>query len=69
MPWFPQRETKIGVRREHHPRRELLADIEHPAEIWVGGGGGHIADRAGEGETREQTVEDKKTTDLSVVIE
>ena len=54
-------------------RRGLLADLEHPAEIWWG----HIADRAwgvgvgggGWGETREEMVEDRKTTDLPVVRE
>ena len=43
-------------------RRGLLADLERPAEIWEGG---HITDKAGEGgETGEETVEDRKTTDL-----
>ena len=48
-------------------RRGLLADLEHPAEIL----GGHISNRAGgrEGEAREETVEDIKTTDLPAVRE
>ena len=47
-------------------RRGLLADVEHPEEIWWG----HIADRVGVGgETREETVEDRKTTDLPAVRE
>ena len=46
-------------------RRGLLADLERPAEIW----GGHIAYRAGEDETREETVEDRKSTDLPAVRE
>ena len=49
-------------------RRGLLADLERPAEIW-GDGGRHIADRAGEGETKEETVEDRKTTDQPAVRE
>ena len=43
-------------------RRRLLADLEHPAEIWWG----KIADRVG-GKTGEEMVEDRKTTDLPVV--
>ena len=39
-------------------RRGLLADLERPAKIWWG----QIADR-------EETVEDRKTTDLSAVRE
>ena len=51
-------------------RRGLLADLERPAGIWAE----HIADRAGvgggvRGETGEETVEDRKTTDLSAVRE
>ena len=45
-------------------RRRLLADLERPAEIWEG----HIASRAG-GETREEMVEDRKTTNLPAVRE
>ena len=45
-------------------RRGLLADLEHPAEI-----GGQIADRAGVGKIGEETVEDRKTTDLPAVRE
>ena len=44
-------------------KRVLLADLEHPTEIWEG----HIADKVGggEGERRgEEPVEDRKTTDL-----
>ena len=44
-----------------YTRRGLLADLERPAEIW-----GDIADRAGD-ETGEETVEDRKTTDLPAV--
>ena len=39
----------------------LLADLERPAEIWAG----QIADRAGGGEARVETVEDRKTTNLT----
>ena len=46
-------------------RRGLLADRERPAEIWWG----QIADTAAGGETGEETVEDRKTTDLPVVRE
>ena len=46
-------------------RRGLLADLERLAEIWWG----QIADRAGGGETEEETVKDRKTTDLPVVRE
>ena len=46
-------------------RRGLLADLERPAEIWWG----QISDRAGRGETGEETVEDRKTTDLPAVRE
>ena len=46
-----------------------MADFEHPAEIWWG----QIADRArrggGGGETGEEKVEDRKTTDLPAVTE
>ena len=45
-------------------RRGLLADLEHPAEIWWG----QLAGRAG-GENGEETVEERKTTDLSAVRE
>ena len=45
-------------------RRGLLADLEHPAEIWWG----QIADSRGR-ETGEETVEDRKITDLPVVRE
>ena len=45
--------------------RGLLADLEHPAEIWAG----QIADSRGVGKTREETVEDRKTTDLPAVRE
>ena len=44
---------------------ELLADLDRPAEIWWG----QIADRAGGGATGEETVEDRKTTDLPAVRE
>ena len=44
-------------------RRGLLADLECSAEIWWG----QIADRAGRGETGEEMVEDRKTTDLLAV--
>ena len=47
----------------------VLADLECPAEMWWG----QIAERAGEGggggEAGEETVEDRKTTDLSAVRE
>ena len=46
-------------------RSGLLADHERPAEIWEG----HIADRARGGQAREDTVEDRKTTDLPAVRE
>ena len=47
-------------------RTGLLADLERPAEIWWG----QIADTAGEGgETGEEMVEDRKTTDLPAVRE
>ena len=46
-------------------RRGLLADLELPAEIWWG----QITERAGGGETVEEMVEDRKTTDLPVVRE
>ena len=46
-------------------RRGLLADLERPTEIWWG----QIADRAVGGETGEETVEDRKTTDLPAVRE
>ena len=42
-----------------------MTDLVRPAEIWWG----HIADKAGGGETREETVKDKKTTDLPTVRE
>ena len=47
-------------------RRGLLADLEHPAEMWWG----QIAERAGGGgggEAGEETVEDRKTTDQPAV--
>ena len=45
-------------------RRGLLANLEHPAEIW----GTHIVYRVGgRGEAREEAVEERKTTDLPVV--
>ena len=51
-------------------RRGLRADLERPAEIWGGGEeGGHISDRAMSGEAGEETVEDRKTTDLPTVRE
>ncbi len=43
----------------------VLADLERPAEIWWG----QIADTAGGGETGEETVEDRKTTDQPAVRE
>ena len=47
-------------------RRGLLADLVHPAEIWWG----QIADTAGVGgKSGEETVEDRKTTNLPVVRE
>ena len=46
-------------------RRGLLVDLERPAEIWWG----QIVDTAEGGETVEETVEDRKTTDLTVVRE
>ena len=48
-------------------RRGLLADLEHPAEMWWG----QIAEREREqgGEAGEETVEDRKTTDQPAVIE
>ena len=50
-------------------RTGLLADLERPAEIWWG----QIADRAGggggRGKTGEETVEDRKTTDLPALRE
>ena len=42
-----------------------MADLERPAEIC----GGHISDTAGGFETGEETVEDRKTTDLPAVRE
>ena len=45
-------------------KRGLLADLEQPVEIWWG----QIADRTG-GDTGEETVEDRKTTDQTAVIE
>ena len=48
-------------------RRGLLRDFECPAEIWMGGGGG--GDRARRGKAREETGEDRKTTDLPAVTE
>ena len=46
-------------------RRGLLAGLELPVEIWWG----QIADRAGGGETGEETVEDRTNTDLPVTRE
>ena len=43
-------------------KRGLLADLEHHEDMLRG----HIADRVG-GETREETVDDRKTTDLPAV--
>ena len=40
-------------------------DLEHPEEIWLG----HITDKAEGSQTREDTVEDRKTTDLPAVRE
>ena len=45
-------------------RRGLLADLEHPAEMWWG----QIVERAG-GTAEEETVEDRKTTDQPAVRE
>ena len=45
-------------------RRRFLGDLERPLEIL----GRQITDRAG-GEAGEETVDDRKTTDLPVVIE
>ena len=45
------------------PEGGYLANLEHPAEIWWG----QIADTAGRGETGEETVEDRKTTDLPIM--
>ena len=42
-----------------------MADLDRLAEIWWG----KIADRAGRGETGEETVEDRKTSDLPAVRE
>ena len=42
--------------------RRFFEDLEHPAEIWWG----QIADRAG-GETGEETVEDRTSTNLPAV--
>ena len=47
-------------------RRGLLADLERPAEIW---GMGAYCRQSREDETGEETVEDRKTTDLPVVRE
>ena len=48
-------------------RRGLLADLERPAEIWWGGGGYlKLSRECGAG---EETVEDRKTTDLPAVRE
>ena len=47
-------------------RRELLADLERLAEIW---GGGTYRIQSGGSEAREETVEDRKTTDLPAVRE
>ena len=46
-------------------RRELLADLELPVEIWAG----QKADRAGGAEAGEEMVEDRKTTELSAMRE
>ena len=46
-------------------RRGFLANLESPAEIW----GRHIAGREWVGETREEAVQDRNTTDLPVVRE
>ena len=44
----------------------MLADLECPVKIW----GRQITDLAGlGGEAREETVEDRKTTDLPVMRE
>ena len=45
-------------------RRGLLADLERPAEMWWG----RIRESRG-GEAGEETVEDRKTTDLPAVRE
>ena len=42
-----------------------MEDLEHPAEIWWG----QIADRAGGGETGEEMVEDRETTNVPAVRE
>ena len=47
-------------------RRGLLADLEHPAEIW---GGEDISQTKQGGETREEMIEDRKTTDLPALRE
>ena len=48
-------------------RRGLLADLERPAEIWEGGG--DISQTEQGGETGEEMVEERKTTDLPAVRE
>ena len=45
-------------------RRGLLADLERSAEIW-----GDRSQTEHGGETGEETVEDRKTTDLPAVRE
>ena len=52
-------------KKKKKTRRGLLADLECPAEIWWG----QITDTAGGSETRDEMVEDKKTTDLPAVRE
>ena len=42
-----------------------LEDLERPVEIWWG----QIRDTAGGNKTGEETVEDRKTTDLPAVRE
>ena len=66
--------TKAGKKRNERvnvssdfgslTKRGLLADLEQPVEIWWR----QIADRTG-GDTGEETVEDRKITDLPVVRE
>ena len=44
-------------------RRGLLADLERPVEMWWG----QIGEREQGGKAGEETVEDRKTTDLPAV--
>ena len=47
-------------------RRGLLMDLERPVEIWAGES---QTEQGRGGETREETVKDRETTDLPAVRE